>query len=105
MTRRAALWLAAIFLRLVPIISPALAAPPTPESWFGHKIGADRQLLDWDKVVSYFEALARSSGKIRVIEYGRSAENRPLIAAVIADSDTLANLERYREIQIGRAHV
>jgi hypothetical protein len=79
--------------------SPAVAAPPTPESWFGHKMGADRQLLDWDKVVSYFDALARSSGKIRVLEYGRSAENRPLIAAVIADPETLANLDRYREIQ------
>jgi hypothetical protein len=99
MTRRAALWLAAIFLRLVPITFPALGAPPTPESWFGHKIGADRQLLDWDKVVSYFYALARSSAKIRVTEYGRSAENRPMIAAVIADPETLANLDRYREIQ------
>jgi hypothetical protein len=99
MKRRAALWLAALFLRLVPLISPALAAPPTPESWFGHKIGADRQLLDWDKVVSYFYALARSSGKIRVTEYGRTAENRPMIAAVIADPETLANLDRYREIQ------
>ncbi len=99
MKRRAALWLAAIFLRLVPLTSPALAAPPTPESWFGHKIGADRQLLDWDKVVSYFYALARSSDKIRVTEYGRSAENRPLIVAIIADPETLANLDRYREIQ------
>ncbi len=99
MTRRAAFWLAAIFLCLVPITSQALAAPPSPESWFGHKIGADRQLLDWDKVVSYFYALARSSGKIRVMEYGRSAENRPMIAALIADPETLANLDRYRDIQ------
>src|SRR5580698_9009519 len=99
MTRRAALWLAAIFLRLVPITFPALGAPPTPESWFGHKIGVDRQLLDWDKVVSYFYALARSSDKIQVAEYGRSAENRPLIVATIAAPETLRRLDRYREIQ------
>src|SRR5277367_5812398 len=99
MTRRAALWVAAIFVCPILITSLALAAPPTPESWFGHKIGVDRQLLDWDKVVTYFYALARSSGKIRVTEYGRSAENRPMIAAVIADPETLSNLDRYRDIQ------
>jgi hypothetical protein len=77
----------------------AFAAVPTPESHFGHPIGADRQLLDWDRVVSYFYELARSSDKIRVAEYGRSAENRPLIVATIAAPETLRNLDRYREIQ------
>jgi hypothetical protein len=78
---------------------PAFAAVPTPESWFGHPIGVDRQLLDWDKVVSYFQALARSSDKIRVAEYGRSAEGRPMIVATIAAPETLRRLDRYREIQ------
>jgi hypothetical protein len=78
---------------------PALAEVPTPASHFGHPIGIDRQLLDWDKVVSYFQALARSSDRIRVAEYGRSAENRPLIVATIAAPETLRNLDRYREIQ------
>jgi hypothetical protein len=78
---------------------PAFAAVPTPESWFGHPIGVDRQLLDWDKVISYFQALARSSDKIRVAEYGRSAEGRPMIVATIAAPETLRKLDRYREIQ------
>src|SRR5580698_8164321 len=77
----------------------AFAAVPSPESHFGHPIGADRQLLDWDRVVSYFYTLAGSSDKIQVAEYGRSAENRPLIVATIAAPETLRNLERYREIQ------
>src|ERR1700704_2792815 len=77
----------------------ACAAVPSPEAHFGHAIGADRQLLDWDKVVSYFYALAHSSDKIRVSEYGRSADNRPLIVATIAAPETLRKLDRYREIQ------
>ena len=81
------------------LTTAAFAAVPTPESHFGHPIGADRQLLDWDKVVSYFYALSRSSDKIRVAEYGRSAENRPLIVATIAAPETLRKLDRYREIQ------
>jgi hypothetical protein len=75
------------------------AGVPTPSAYFGHAIGADRQLLDWDKVVSWFRLLAASSDKIRVSEYGRSAEGRPLIVATIAAPETLRNLDRYREIQ------
>src|SRR6202042_642760 len=76
---------------------PALAAIPTPEAHFGHPIGADRELLDWNKVVSDFYALSASSDKIRVAEYGRSAENRPLIVATISSPETLRSLDRYRE--------
>jgi hypothetical protein len=75
------------------------AAVPTPESHFGHKIGVDRELLDWDKVVSYFNALAKTSDRIQVAEYGRTAENRPMIVATIAAPETLRNLARYKEIQ------
>jgi hypothetical protein len=89
----------AAFLLSCVLTAPAFAAALTPQSHFGHPIGVDRQLLDWDKVVSYFYALARSSDKIQVAEYGRSAENRPLIVATIAAPETLRNLARYREIQ------
>jgi hypothetical protein len=75
------------------------AQPPTPESHFGHRMGVDRELLDWDKVVSYFQALSKTSDKIRVAELGKTAEGRPFIAATIASAATLANLDRYREIQ------
>src|ERR1051325_12195855 len=91
--------LAAVLLPLLLGAIPALAAPPTPRSWFGHEIGADRTVLDWDKVVSYFQALSKSSDRIRVEELGKTAEGRPFIAATIADPATLKNLDRYIEIQ------
>jgi hypothetical protein len=75
------------------------AAVPTPQSHFGHEIGVDRELLDWDKVVSYFRALERASDKIRVEELGKTVEGRPFIAATIAEPETLRDLDRYREIQ------
>lgn len=77
----------------------AFAAPPTPKSWFGHEIGADKTVLDWDKVVGYFNALANSSDRIKVEELGKTAEGRPFIAATIADPDTLRHLDRYIAIQ------
>jgi hypothetical protein len=75
------------------------AQPPTPESHFGHPIGIDRELLDWDKVVSYFQALAKTSDKVRFEELGKTAEWRPFIAATISSAATLRNLDHFREIQ------
>jgi hypothetical protein len=77
----------------------ALAAVPTPQSYFGHPIGQDNTVLDWDRVVGYFQTLAKSSDKIRVEELGKTADNRPFLAATIADAETLRHLDRYIAIQ------
>src|SRR5436190_16398271 len=92
-------------MKIHPILVAALcvsslsAAVPTPKSWFGHEIGADKTVLDWDRVVGYFQALEKSSDRIRVAELGKTAEGRPFIAATIADPATLKNLNHYIEIQ------
>ena len=75
------------------------AAVPTPESHFGHRMGEDRQLLDWSKVVSYFYALEKSSDRIKVREYGKTTEGRPMIARFISSAETLKQLEKYHSIQ------
>src|SRR5579883_1451433 len=80
--------------------SAAFAATvPTPAAYFGHPIGADQTMMDWDKVVGYFQALAKSSDKIRFAELGKTADNRPFIAVTIADPNTLKHLDRYIAIQ------
>lgn len=89
---RAALLCAATLCRLA-------AAVPTPESHFGHPIGADGKLLDWDRVVSYFRALDAASDRVRVEEIGKSTEGRPFLAAFLSDPENLRHLDRYREIQ------
>ncbi len=89
-------------LRTTLLLTAALLAPaavPTPESHFGHPMGADRTVLDWDRVVAYFSALERNSDRIRVEELGKSTEGRPFIAVTIAAPATLRNLDRYRWIQ------
>ena len=62
-------------------------------------MGEDKTVLDWDKVVGYFQLLAKSSDKIKVEELGKTADNRPFIAATIADAETLKHLDRYIAIQ------
>jgi hypothetical protein len=79
--------------------SAAAESVPTPQSHFGHPVTEDRKLLDWDKVVSYFHALAQSSDRVRVEDFGKSTEGRTMIAAFIAAPETLRDLDRYRTIQ------
>ena len=50
------------------------AAVPTPQSHFGHEIGADRTVLDWDRVVSYFQALEKRTARAFAC---RSSARRP----------------------------
>jgi len=86
-------------LCLLLAASAAFAGVPAPEELFGHRMGADRTVLEWAQVVSYFQALGGASDRIRVEELGKSTEGRPFIVATIAAPDTLRNLDRYREIQ------
>ncbi len=89
-----------LFTAIFLLLAPAYAAVPTPESHFGHKIGVDNELLDWDKVVSYFQALSTSSDRLKFLELGKTVEGRPQIAAVISSPANLKNLEHYRDIQM-----
>ncbi len=88
-------------LALLPLLFVTLTAAtlPKPESHFGHPIGIDRELLDWDKVVSYFNALAASSDMVQTKELGKTAAGRPFIAATISSRENLRDLDRYLSIQ------
>ncbi len=79
--------------------SLAVAAVPKPEEHFGFPMGADRKLVSWDGVVSYFEALDRESDRVRLEVLGRSTLGKPFIAAIIASPETLERLDHYRAIQ------
>ena len=93
--RLAAVWLAVLF------VLPAQAELPVPETHFGHVMGADRELVSWAEVLSYFRALDAASESVLVDELGPTTEGRPMILAAIASPETIADLERYRRI-VGR---
>lgn len=68
------------------------ATVPTLEGVIGHKVG-ERVTRPGD-VIDYFEALAaHAPDRIRVFEYARSWEDRPLIAVAIGSAQTMARLD------------
>lgn len=77
----------------------AAAAPPTPEQYFGFRMGADRSTHEWSKVTAYFRELEKGSPRLKVLEYGKSEEGRTMLAGIISAPATLARLEHYRQIQ------
>lgn len=86
-------------LSLLLTAAAAVAALPTPEKFFGHAMGADRKLVTWDKVVAYYQQLARETEQVRVQELGRTAEGRPFVSVIVAAPGTMKDLDRYRDIQ------
>ena len=92
-----------VIIAALAFIAPSLPAQrppiPTPASILGYEPGADRKLPTWKQVTDYFHALERASPRVQVRTLGKTTLGRPFLAVFIADSSTLHNLERYRQIQ------
>lgn len=71
---------------------------PSPEEFFGFKMGADRKLARWDKIIEYYKLLDANSDRIEVTELGKSTEGNPFICVVISSAENLANKEKLKEI-------
>jgi hypothetical protein len=90
----------------LPLATSSAQAPargavslPVPSQILGFEPGADRKLPAWKQVVDYFTALDKASPRVSVRTLGKTTLGRPFIVAFIADSSTLANLDRFRGIQ------
>ena len=72
---------------------------PSPLEVLGFTPGDDRKLASWNHVVSYFEALAKSSDRVRFAELGKSTMGQPFVMATISAPENLARLDEYQKIQ------
>jgi hypothetical protein len=70
----------------------------SPEAFFGFKLGSDKKLARWDKIVEYFNLLAEQSDKIKVINLGNSTEGNPFLLTIVSSAENLRNLEHLRQI-------
>ena len=66
-------------LALLTAILPARADIPTPESHFGHQMGADRELISWADTVSYYRAVSDADPRVQLSEIGKTTEGRPFV--------------------------
>ena len=79
-----------------PLAAQGRATLPTPEQFFGHRMGEDRKLANWDRLLEYYRTLAKATDRMKLVELGKSSEGRPYVALFISASANLARLEQLR---------
>ncbi len=72
---------------------------PTPEQYFGFKIGADRKIARYDKMVAYFQKLAAASDRVTYRNLGSTTGGNPFVMLEIASPATLRNLEHFKTLE------
>jgi hypothetical protein len=84
-----------LFIALSLSLVQAQQTIPTPESFFGFAVG-DLHLRP-DQVVDYMKALAESSPRFKIEQYGETYEKRPLVLLTITSPENHKNLQTLRE--------
>ena len=68
---------------------------PSPVEALGVELAS--RPLRHHEIVSYFELLAKSSPRARLIPYATSFEGRPLVALAVGSEDVIADLDGFRQ--------
>jgi hypothetical protein len=70
----------------------------SPDEFFGFKLGTDKKIARWDKIVDYYELLKQESTEIKVINMGPSTMGHPFLVVIISSQENLADLDRLQKI-------
>lgn len=99
MTKRCLLMLVTAFYSLLSSAQPKTLK--SPKEFLGYEPG--QAFTRHHRVVEYFQHVDESLETVRIISYGETYERRPLLVAVIATPENMANLEKIREDNLRRS--
>lgn len=87
-------------LSILAVAPAALRAQqiPTPEEFFGHQMGADRELAGWDRLVAYYDTLGALSDRLVVEHVGTSTLGRPFLVIYASSPENLARLDEIQRM-------
>ncbi|HEV8145167.1 MAG TPA: M14 metallopeptidase family protein, partial [Bryobacteraceae bacterium] len=94
-------------LLIAAALAPAQTARKitTPKEELGFNIGDDYQLANYTQLTAYWKKLAQQApDRMKLVEIGRTAENRPQWMAVITSPENHKLLDHYKEISRRLAH-
>ncbi len=98
-----------LLVTLVFVLTTGLRAQkiPRPEDVFGFKVGADYKLAKYGQMLAYYEQLAASSDRIRMVEIGKSVMGRPIKLLIISSAANMQALDRWQETsaKLSRARI
>src|SRR5262249_40734050 len=70
------------------------AEVPKPEQIIGHAVG--ERFTHYSDIMSYYRRLAEVSPRMKMIEYGRTYEQRRLYLLIISSPENLAAIDRIK---------
>src|SRR5882724_9428792 len=83
----------------VQLRASAAAEIPTPQQFLGFRVGDDKKLARWDKIVEYMRVIANASDRVRLRELGKTTNNNPFILLEIGSADTIKNLDHFKQLE------
>src|SRR5215472_10381484 len=86
-------------LALFALSLAAFAAVPSPEQYFGFRIGTDKKLVRWDKIVEYMQKAAAESDRVRFRNLGPTTNGNPFLMLEISSAANLKNRDRYLALE------
>jgi hypothetical protein len=95
---RSRLLLTVVFCTAFTSALSAQTRVTTPKEQFGHDIGADYVLPNYQQLQTYWQKLDSESERMIVQEIGKTAEGRSQVMAIITSPANHQRLARYREI-------
>ncbi len=69
---------------------------PSPRDFLGYTIGTPGELTQLEDIYGYFRELEKTSKHIRIFSLGKSHEGRDMLLAIIAEENTLVQLDSYK---------
>ena len=95
---------ATLVLAMVSRLGAQQGVIPAPESVLGFPVGADFKLATYDESIRYFQRLAASSNRIKLLDVGKTSTGHAWTLAVNSSPENLAKLDHYRDIAQQLAH-
>jgi hypothetical protein len=87
-------WLAVMFA-----VSPAFAQKTiTPPKIGQYTVGDDYFLANYTQLLEYWNKVVKETDRMKLVEIGKTAENRPIMMAIITSPANHKKLARYKEI-------
>ncbi len=82
----------------IAALCPAFAQKISPPKVGEHTVGEDYFLANYTQLLEYWNKVAKESDRMKLVEFGKTAEGRPMMMAIITSPANLKNLARYQQI-------
>jgi hypothetical protein len=77
---------------------------PSPKQHFGFAIGDNYKLANYTQTQAYFEKIAATSDRVKLVNMGETEEGRTQYMMIVSSPENIKKLSRYREIAQQMAH-